>query len=67
MVLTLAADLRSGHLKVLDTGALQMIMKASYHVPQSEISPIISTLTCQKVIHTEKKTGRISVLPQANK
>lgn len=67
MVLTLAADLRSGHLKVLDTKSLQMVMKVSYHVPQAEISPIISTLTCQKVIHTDKKTGRISVLPQANK
>ena len=62
MVLTLTADLRSGHLKVLDTGSLQMVMKASYHVPQSDIAPIISTLTCQKVISSDKKTGRITVL-----
>lgn len=66
MVLTLAADLRSGHLKVLDDKSLQMIMKVSYHVPQPDIVPIISTLKSQKVIHTDKKTGRISVLP-ANK
>ena len=39
-----------------------MVMKASYHVPQSDIAPIISTLTCQKVISSDKKTGRITVL-----
>ena len=66
MVLTLAADLRSGHLKVLDDKSLQMIMKVSYHVPQPDIAPIISTLKSQKIIHSDKKTGRISVLT-ANK
>ena len=63
MVLTLAADLRNGYLKVLDDKSLQMIMKRSYHVPQPDIAPIISTLKSQKILHTDKKTGRISILP----
>jgi Zn-finger nucleic acid-binding protein len=66
MVLTLAADLRNGHLKVLDDKSLQMIMKRSYHVPQPDIAPIISTLKSQKIIHADKKTGCISILPASN-
>ena len=62
MVLTLTADLRSGRLKAIDVGMLQLIMRVSYHVPKPEVTPIISTLICQKVIHTDKKTGKISVL-----
>lgn len=63
MVLTLAADLRSGHLKVLGKKALQTVMRVSYHVPQPDIEPIISTLMCQKVIQVNKKSGAVSVLP----
>ena len=66
MVLALAADLRSGHLKVLDTKGLQMVMKVSYHVPQPDIGPIISTLMSQRIIQTDKKSGRISVLAAGN-
>ena len=63
MVLTLTADLRSGRLKAVDVGMLQMILRVSYHVPKPEVTPIISTLICQKVIHTDKKTGHVTVLP----
>ena len=62
MVLVLAADLRSGHLKVLDAKGLQTVMKVSYHVPQPDIAPIISTLMSQRIIQADKKSGRISVL-----
>ena len=62
MVLVLAADLRSGHLKVLDAKGLQMVMKVSYHIPQPDIGPIISTLMCQRILQIDKKSGRISVL-----
>ena len=63
MVLTLAADLRRGHLKVLGKKALQTVMRVSYHVPQPDIEPIVSTLMCQKIIQVNKKSGDISVLP----
>ena len=66
MVLALAADLRSGHLKVLDTKGLQMVMKVSYHVPRPDIGPIISTLMSQRIIQTDKKSGRISVREAGN-
>ena len=62
MVVVLAADLRSGHLKVLDARSLQTVMKVSYHVPQPDIGPIVSTLVCQRIIQMDKKSGRISVL-----
>ena len=66
MVLTLTADLRSGRLKAVDVGMLQMILRVSYHVPKPEVTPIISTLICQKVIHTDKRTGHVTVLPAGN-
>ena len=62
VVLMLAADLRSGHLKVLDAKGLQTVMKVSYHVPQPDIGPIVSTLICQRIIRIDKKSGQISVL-----
>ena len=62
MVLVLAADLRSGYLKVLDAKGLQMVMKVSYHIPQPDIGPIVSALMSQRIIHADKKSGRISVL-----
>ena len=62
LVLALAADLRCGHLKVLDAKALQNVMKTAYHVPQPDIGPIVSTMMSQRIIQTDKKSGRITVL-----
>jgi len=65
-VIAVAADLRSGHLKVLDVKSLNAILRTSYHVPTPDIAPIISTLQCQQTIKADSKTGRIKVI-QLNK
>ena len=62
MVVVIAADLRSGHLKVLDDKALQSVLKSLYHVPQPDVRPVISTLMCQRVIAKDRKTGRITLV-----
>ena len=62
MVIFLAADLKSGHLKVLNLKSLQNVMKNAYHVPQPDILPIISTLRSQKIIRDDKVSGRIELL-----
>ena len=62
IVVAIAADLRGKRVNVKDVKALRSVLKASYHVPQPDISPIVSTLMCQKVISYDKKNGRISVL-----
>jgi Zn-finger nucleic acid-binding protein len=61
-VLAVAADIRSGRRKVPDVGSLKAILKSAYHVPMPDISPIISTLQCQRVIQVAKKGGKITVL-----
>ena len=65
-VLAVAADLRSGHLKVLDVKSLNAILRASYHVPTPDVAPIIGTLQSQQAIKVDGKTGRIKVI-QLNK
>ncbi|MBR4673423.1 MAG: NYN domain-containing protein [Victivallales bacterium] len=62
MVLILAADLRSGKLKLTNAEKLKTALKNVYHVPNPDISPIISTLQCQKTIRVDNKTGKIDVL-----
>ena len=62
-VLIVAADLRSGHLKVLNKRSLGDVLRTSYHVPVPDISPVISTLQCQRVIQVDAKTGAVLVVP----
>ncbi len=62
IVLAVAADLRSGRLKVLDRKAMQAVLRASYHVSVQDITPIISTLQCQRVIQVDSKNGKVRVL-----
>ena len=62
-VLAVAADLRSGHLKVLNEKSLGDVLRVSYHVPVPDISPVISTLQCQRVIQVDAKTGAVRVVP----
>ena len=54
--------MRSARRKVPDVGSLKAILKSAYHVPTPDISPIISTLQCQRVIQVAKKGGKITVL-----
>ena len=61
-VLAVAADLRSGHLKVSNRKSLNDVLRASYHVPVPDISPVISTLQSQRVIQVEAKTGAVRVV-----
>ena len=58
-VLAVAADLRSGHLKVQNKKTLNTILRTSYHVPTPDIAPIIGTLQCQRVIQIDGKTGAV--------
>ena len=62
MVVAIAADLRSGRIKASSDKALQSVLKSSYHVPQPDVGPIVSTLMCQRVIAKDKKTGRITLV-----
>lgn len=59
--LAVAADLRSGRLKVLNKKSLDAVLRASYHVPAPDASPIISALQSQRVIQIDGKTGAIKV------
>ncbi len=61
LVLTLTADLRSGRRKVSDVGGLKTILKSVYHAPAPDIGPIVSTLICQRIIQTDRKSGRITI------
>ena len=63
-VLAVVADLRSGHLKVLNKKSLETVLRVSYHVPLPDVSPIISTLQCQRVIQINNKTGAVTVVRQ---
>ena len=61
LVLSLAADMRSKRLNVLDVGALKSRLKKVYHTPNPDIQPVISALMCQKVFKIDK-AGRITLL-----
>ena len=61
-VLAVSADLRSGHLKVLNVKALTTVLRTSYHVPNPDIAPIIGTLQCLRTIKVDSKTGKIEVV-----
>ncbi len=61
LALLLSVDLRNGRCRVNDIGALKTVMKKVYFVPTPDISPIIDTLRCQKVISIDKK-GKVDVL-----
>jgi Zn-finger nucleic acid-binding protein len=63
-VLAVVADLRSGHLKVLNKKSLEAVLRVSYHVPLPDVSPIISTLQSQRVIQINNKTGAVTVVRQ---
>jgi Zn-finger nucleic acid-binding protein len=63
-VLAVVADLRSGHLKVLNKKSLETVLRVSYHVPLPDVSPIISTLQSQRVIQINNKTGAVTVVRQ---
>ena len=63
-VLAVAADLRSGRLKVLNKKSLSDALRASYHVPVPDVSPVIGTLQCQRVIQVDAKTGAVRVVRQ---
>ena len=54
MVLAIAADLKSGHLKVLNLKSLQNVMKSAYHMPSPDILPVVSTLRSQKIFRVDK-------------
>ena len=60
IVTLLAADLRSGRLKATNSDRLKALLKSIYHVPAPDISPVIGTLQCQKVISIDK-AGKITV------
>ncbi len=60
IVTVLASDLRSGRLKAADSERLKALLKSIYHVPTPDISPVIGTLQCQKIIAIDK-TGKITV------
>ena len=62
LVISLAADMKGGHLKVGDIGALKTILKKVYHTPNPDIQPVIGTLLSQRVIKMEGKSGKITVL-----
>ena len=64
IVLAVAADLRSGNMKVLNKKALNSVLRASYHVPTPDIAPIISALQSQRAIKIDTKTGAIRVVLQ---
>ena len=61
-VLAVAADLRSGHLKVLNKKSLDSVLRVSYHVPVPDVSPIISALQSQRVIQIDSKSGAVKVV-----
>ena len=62
VVLGLSSDLKSGRRKIPDVGQLKTILKNVYHVPNPDITPIISSLMCQKIIKIDKASGKITVL-----
>ena len=61
-VLAVAADLRSGHLKILNKKSLDAVLRVSYHVPVPDVSPIISALQSQRVIQIDSKSGAVKVV-----
>ena len=61
-VLVVAADLRSGHLKVLNKKALDNVLRTSYHVPAPDVSAVVSTLQSQRVIQIDSKSGTVKVV-----
>lgn len=61
MAMTLEADLRNGKLKVNNLSQLKTQMQTVYHVPVPDISPLIGTLQCRKVISLAPQTGKINI------
>ena len=59
----LAADLREGRINPKDIGSLKALIKHLYHAPNPDVTTIIDTLRCQKVIQISK-TGLLTVLAQ---
>jgi len=61
VVLALSSDLKSGRRKVSNVGQLKAVLKQTYHVPNPDVSSIISFLMCQKIIKVETSSGKITV------
>lgn len=64
VVLGLSSDLKSGRRKVPDVGQLKAMLKQVYHVPSPDITPIIGSLMCQKIIKIDKASGKITILKE---
>ena len=64
LLVSFAADLRSGRAKCADIGGLKTLLKRGYAVPNPDIESVIATLCSQKVVKLDK-SGKITVL-QAN-
>ena len=62
VVLGLSADLKSGRRKLTNVGQLKSVLKDTYHVPNPDIAPIISSLMSQKVIKVNSSSGKVTVL-----
>ena len=66
VVLGLSSDLKSGRRKVSNVDQLKAVLKQTYHVPNPDVSSIIGSLMCQKVIKVETSSGKVTVLRDAN-
>jgi Zn-finger nucleic acid-binding protein len=66
VVLGLSSDLKSGRRKVSNVSQLKAVLKQTYHVPNPDVSSIISSLMCQKVVKVETSSGKVTVLRDAN-
>ena len=64
VVLGLSSDLKIGRKKVSSLGQLKALLKQTYHVPNPDIAPIISSLMSQKVIKVDNASGKVSVLKE---
>ena len=67
VVLGLSSDLKSGRRKIPNVGQLKTVLKQTYHVPNPDIMPIISTLICQKVVKIDKASGNVTLITPAAK
>ena len=67
VVLGLSSDLKSGRRKVPNVGQLKTVLTQTYHVPNPDVMPIISTLICQKVLKIDKASGKVTLVTTAAK
>ncbi len=60
VVLALEADIHRGQLKPNSLPKLKKLLHNSYHVPEEEITPILQSLQCRKLISFDQKSGKLT-------